>query len=59
VANYEVKFSGRKKAYQAMTKYLTDNTLSIPAASFERYLNDSLPSSDSDLIQIELNYPVY
>ena len=59
VANYEGKFSGRKKAYQAMTKYLTDHTLSIPAESFERYLNDSLPSSDSDLIQIEVNYPVY
>lgn len=59
VANYEGTFSGRKQVYQAMTKYLTDHSLSIPAESFERYLNDSLPSSDSDLIQIELNYPVY
>jgi effector-binding domain-containing protein len=42
-----------------MTKYLTDHTLSIPAESFERYLNDSLPTSDSSEIKMELNYPVY
>ena len=59
VANYEGTFSGRYKVYQAMSKYLTDHTLSIPAESFERYLNDSLPSSDSSKIKIELNYPVY
>lgn len=59
VANYEGLFSGRFKIYQAMSKYLTDHTLSIPAESFERYLKDSLPSSDSAFIRIELNYPVY
>jgi effector-binding domain-containing protein len=59
VANYEGKFSDRKKIYNAMTKYLTDHTLSIPAESFERYLNDSIPTSDSSEIRMELNYPVY
>lgn len=59
VANYTGPFSQRIKIYQAMTKYLTDHTLSIPAESFERYLNDSLPSSDSDEIRIELDYPIY
>jgi len=59
VGNYEGKFSDRKKIYNAMTKYLTDHHLSIPAESFERYLNDSLPTSDSSEIKMELNYPVY
>jgi effector-binding domain-containing protein len=59
VGNYEGKFSDRKKIYFSMTKYLTDHTLSIPAESFERYLNDSIPLSDSSMIRIELNYPVY
>lgn len=59
VGNYEGKFSDRRKIYNAMTKYLTDHTLSIPAESFERYLNDSIPISDSSEIRMELNYPVY
>ncbi len=59
VGVYTGKFSRRERIYQAMTKYLTDHTLSIPAESFERYLNDSIPTSDSSEIKIELNYPVY
>lgn len=59
VGNYEGKFSERQKIYNAMTKYLTDQDLSIPAESFERYLNDSIPTSDSSKIRMELNYPVY
>lgn len=59
IGNYEGRFSDRKNIYQAMSKYLTDHILAIPAESFERYLNDSIPSSDSSIIRIELNYPVY
>jgi len=59
VGNYEGKFSDRQKIYNAMTKYLTDHALSIPAESFERYLNDLIPTSDSSEIKIELDYPVY
>ena len=59
VGDYEGKFSLRQKIYLAMSKYLSDHTLSAPAESFERYLNDSIPSSDSSVIRIELNYPVY
>jgi effector-binding domain-containing protein len=59
LGNYEGRFSDRKKIYLSMSKYLTDHSLSIPAESFERYLNDSIPSSDSSMIRIELNYPVY
>jgi effector-binding domain-containing protein len=59
IGNYEGRFSDKKKIYLAMSKYLADHALSIPAESFERYLNDSIPSSDSSLIRIELNYPVY
>jgi effector-binding domain-containing protein len=59
VGNYEGRFSERKKIYFSMTKFLTDHSLSIPAESFERYLDDSIPSNDSSMIRIELNYPVY
>ena len=59
VGDYEGRFSERNEIYHAMTKYLTDHTLSIPAESFERYLNDSIPTSDSTMIRIELDYPVY
>ena len=56
---YTGKFSQRDKVYDAMSRYLTDHTFAIPAESFERYLNDSIPRSDSDVIRIELNYPIY
>jgi effector-binding domain-containing protein len=59
VGNYEGKFSDRKKIYLAMSKYVTDHTFAPVAESFERYLNDSIPSSDSSIIKIELNYPIY
>ena len=59
IGNYEGRFSDKKKIYLAMSKYLADHSLSVPAESFERYLNDSIPSSDSSMIRIELNYPVY
>jgi effector-binding domain-containing protein len=59
VGNYEGNFYDRKNIYRAMSKYLSDHALSVPAESFERYLNDSIPSSDSSFIKIELNYPVF
>jgi effector-binding domain-containing protein len=59
VGNYDGRFSDRKAIYHAMSKYLTDHTLAFAAESFERYLNDSIPTSDSSMIRIELNYPVY
>jgi effector-binding domain-containing protein len=59
VGDYEGKFSDRQKIYSAMSKYMIDHTLSPPAEAFERYLNDSIPSSDSSFIKMELNYPVY
>ncbi len=59
VGNYEGRFSDRKNIYRAMSKYLTDHALAVPAESFERYLNDSLPTSDSSMIDIEFNYPIY
>ena len=59
IGNYEGMFSDRKSIYLAMSKYLSDHALSVPAESFERYLNDSIPTSDSSLIKMELNYPVY
>ena len=59
VGIYEGKFSERKNIYLAMSKYLENHTLAPPAGPFERYLNDSIPSSDSSIVKIELNYPVY
>jgi effector-binding domain-containing protein len=59
VGNYEGKFSERRKIYLAMIRYMADHTLTAPAESFERYLNDSIPLSDSSMIKMELNYPVY
>ncbi len=56
---YEGSFKNRKSIYDAMSKYLSDHALSVPAESFERYLNDSIPTTDSSMIKIELNYPVY
>jgi effector-binding domain-containing protein len=59
VGIYEGKFSERNKIYVAMSKYLENHTLAPPAGPFERYLNDSIPSSESSIVKIELNYPVY
>jgi effector-binding domain-containing protein len=59
VGDYQGKFSDRQKIYLAISKYITDHTFAPVAESFERYLNDSIPSSDSSIIKIELNYPIY
>ena len=59
VGIYEGKFADRNKIYLAMSKYETDHTFAGVAESFERYLNDSIPSSDSSIIKMELNYPIY
>jgi effector-binding domain-containing protein len=59
VGYFEGSFFDRRKIYWAMSKYLNDHFMSSPSEPFERYLDDSIPLSDSSKIKIELNYPIY
>jgi len=59
VGTYQGLFSGRQNIYNAMARYEADHSMMAPSEPFERYLNDSLPDSDSSRIMMELNYPVY
>ncbi|HVZ97159.1 MAG TPA: hypothetical protein VG847_09815 [Chitinophagaceae bacterium] len=59
VGIYRGKFSERQSIYNAMSNYEANHSMAAPSEPFERYLNDSLPESDSSQIHIELNYPIY
>ncbi len=59
VGIYRGKFSDRQSIYSAMSNYEANHSMTAPSEPFERYLNDSLPDSDSSQIFIELNYPIY
>lgn len=45
-------------AYSALEDYIKDHKLQKIALPFERYLNDSIPASDSSLVEIDVYYPI-
>ena len=58
VGDYNGKYGERQKIYSAMEKYIRDHSLLKQVAPFERYLNNKVPESDSDLVNMQVNYPV-
>ena len=57
-AMYEGKFGDRKIIYDAMKKYTKDHSMVNVGASFESYINDQLPVSDSSIVKFKLYYPI-
>ncbi|MDN5284685.1 MAG: Effector-binding protein [Mucilaginibacter sp.] len=58
VGDYSGKYGERQKIYNAMERYIQDHTLLKQVAPFERYLNNKVPESDTDIVNMQVNYPV-
>jgi effector-binding domain-containing protein len=58
VGDYAGKYNERQKIYTAMEKYMQDHSLLKQVAPFERYLNNKVPESDTDIVNMQVNYPV-
>ena len=60
---YAIKYIGsfnqRKKVYASLRQYFTDHSYQTAILPFESYLDDKLPTSDTDKINIQLNFSSY
>lgn len=53
------KFKDRLKAYAAVHRYFNDRLMPIPILPLETYLDNKLPISDSDTVNIQINFPTF
>lgn len=53
------KFKDRVKAYAAMQRYFSDRLMPVPILPLETYLDNKLPVSDTDEINIQINFPTF
>jgi effector-binding domain-containing protein len=58
-AKYTGTFDGRKKVYAGLRRYCADHSIQPAILPFESYLDDKLPRSDTDKINIQLNFSSY
>jgi effector-binding domain-containing protein len=62
-ALYAVKYAGsfnqRRKVYASLRRYFADHSYQTAILPFETYLDDKLPTSDTDKINIQLNFSSY
>jgi len=58
-AKFEGEFSKRGKAYVALNQYFIDYTHQTAILPFETYLDNKLPHSDNDIINIQVNFSTY
>ncbi len=56
---YTGKYSGRQKLYLAMKTYIADHSLSSPEDPYEKYLDNKIPASDTSLVHLQVNFPIY
>lgn len=59
VARYKGRYNASKTVYDALQKYVFDNTLSSVFTPFERYLDKRIPKNDSSIVDMEVFYPIY
>jgi effector-binding domain-containing protein len=57
--SYKGRFDERLKAYTAMRQYFRDHVYQMSILPFESYLDDKLPASDSDHVNVQLNFASY
>jgi effector-binding domain-containing protein len=58
-APFRGKFSKRGMAYEALKQYFSDRSYQTAILPFETYLDNRLPDSDDDLINIQVNFSTY
>ncbi len=58
-AKFKGEFSKRGEAYEALRQYFADNSHHMALLPFETYLNNKLPVSDNDTINIQVNFGTF
>jgi len=58
-AKFKGNYGESKKVYDALLKYVFDNSLSSVFTPFERYVDNKVPKNDSSKVDIEVFYPIY
>ena len=58
VGQYSGPYNKRSTLKQAMEKYVQNHSLDVIALPYEKYLNDEVPKSDTDVVTIKMCYPI-
>jgi len=58
-AVFNGKFNKRQKVYNALQQYFIDHTYQSAILPFESYLDNKLPTSDTDDVNIRVNFSTY
>lgn len=58
-APFKGEFSERGKAYEALKQYFSDHAYQTAILPFETYFDNKLPASDTDLVNIQVNFSTY
>jgi len=56
IITYHGKFNKRYKVYKAGEQYLNDKNRNLIVLPFETYLDNKLPASDTDQVNIQVNF---
>lgn len=59
VAKFRGKFNDRQKAYAGLHQYFTEHLYQSVILPFETYIDDRLPVTDTDKINIQVNFTAY
>jgi hypothetical protein len=58
-AKFSGRFSKRQKIYNALQQYFADRHHQPAILPFETYFDGKLPSSDTDKVNIQVNFTSY
>lgn len=58
VGEYKGPYSKRTTLLNAMEKYIRDHMMVSVALPYEKYLNDSIPATDTSIVKLKMYYPV-
>lgn len=56
---YNGRFDERSKAYNALRQYFRDHVYQMSILPFECYLDDKLPATGADRVNVQLNFASY
>jgi len=57
--NFKGRFADRQNAYTAVYRYFKDRNMQVPILPFETYLDNKLPKSDTDIVNIRINFSTF
>lgn len=59
IGYFKGEYRNRGQLYNAMDKYISRNGLTRVVNTFEKFLNNKLPTNDSSKVNLALYYPIY